>query len=147
MKVPMSFAFTVSGVIPASPKDIYDAWLSADGHAKMTGTKTANISAAVGGKFTVWDGFIMGTNLELESHKRIIQSWRTTKFSHADLDSKIEVTLTGEGDGTRVTIRHTDVPDGHTSYRDGGWQENYFDPMKVYFAQRKLLPIVPSASC
>jgi activator of HSP90 ATPase len=87
--------------------------------------------------FTVWDGFISGTNLELEPHKRIVQSWRTAKFSHADPDSEIEVTLVGEVDGTRVTIRHTDVPDGHTSYRDGGWQENYFDPMKVYFAQWK----------
>jgi hypothetical protein len=27
------------------------------------------------------------------------------------------------------------VPDGHTSSRDG-WQDNYFDPMKEYFAKR-----------
>jgi len=29
------------------------------------------------------------------------------------------------------------VPDGHTSYRDGGWQRSYFEPMKAYFAACK----------
>jgi hypothetical protein len=24
---------------------------------------------------------------------------------------------------------------GHTGYQDGGWQHNYFDPMKQYFAK------------
>jgi hypothetical protein len=28
---------------------------------------------------------------------------------------------------TKVTVRHTYVPDSHTNYRDGGWQNNYFD--------------------
>ena len=37
--------------------------------------------------------------------------------------------------GTRVTVAHSLVPDGHTSYRDGGWQHNYFDPMKRYFSE------------
>jgi len=35
--------------------------------------------------------------------------------------------------GTRITVRHSNVPDGHTSYRDGGWQRSYFEPMKKYF--------------
>ena len=35
--------------------------------------------------------------------------------------------------GTRVTVHHTNVPDGHTNYRDGGWQSSYFDTMKRHF--------------
>jgi hypothetical protein len=29
------------------------------------------------------------------------------------------------------------VPDGHTSYRDGGWQRSYFEPMKQYFERAR----------
>jgi len=132
----MSLAFSVSDVIPASPQAIYDAWLDSKGHADMTGGKPATCSTAVGGAFTVWDGYIVGRNLALAPGKRIVQSWRTRKFTAADPDSEIEVLLDPIGNATRVTVNHRNVPDGHTSYRDGGWQRSYFEPMKVYFAAR-----------
>jgi len=52
----------------------------------------------------------------------------------SNADSRIEVVLQPVAGGTRVTVHHRNVPDGHTSYRDGGWQNNYFEPMKRYFA-------------
>ena len=130
----MSFEFTVSDVIPASPKAIYNAWLDAKGHTAMTGGKVAVCSIAPGGAFTVWDGYITGRNMELKPGRRIVQSWRTTKFTAADSDSQIEVVLVPVTGGTRVSVHHSNVPDGHTSYRDGGWQRSYFEPMKLYFA-------------
>ena len=130
----MGFAFVVTDVIPASSDAIYRAWLDSDGHAGMTGGKAARISAAAGETYSVWNGYITGANLELEPGRRIVQSWRTTRFTAADPDSRIEVTLAPEGRGTRVTIAHSNVPNRHTSYRDGGWQNNYFEPMKRYFA-------------
>jgi activator of HSP90 ATPase len=133
----MSFEFTVSDVIPASSQAIYDSWLDAKSHEGMTGGKAAQCSAKPGGTFTVWDGYITGKNLALDPGKRIVQSWRTTKFTAADPDSQIEVVLEPASGGTRVTVRHSNVPDGHTSYRDGGWQRSYFDPMKAYFIARK----------
>ncbi len=130
----MSFEFTVSDVIPASPQAIYKAWLDAKGHTAMTGGKMARCSTEPGGTFTAWDGYITGRNLELEPYWRIVQSWRTTKFTAADPDSRIEVVLEPVLGGTRVSVHHSNVPDGHTSYRDGGWQRSYFEPMKLYFA-------------
>jgi activator of HSP90 ATPase len=127
----MAFDFSVSDVIPASPQEIYDAWLSSDGHQKMTGGKPAHTQE--GGAFTVWNGYITGRNLSLERPRRIVQSWRTTKFSATEPDSEIEVLLEPTVGGTRITVRHSNVPDGHTSYRDGGWQRSYFEPMKEYF--------------
>ena len=129
----MPFDFSVSDIIPANPQAIYEAWLSSDGHEKMTGGKPAQMSAQQGGTFTAWNGYITGRNLKLEPPRRIVQSWRTTKFSAADLDSEIEVLLEPAPGGTRITVRHSNVPDGHTSYRDGGWQRSYFEPMKEYF--------------
>jgi peroxiredoxin/uncharacterized protein YndB with AHSA1/START domain len=88
----MSLKFTVSDVIPATPEAIYDAWLDSRAHGKMTGAK-AKASAKVGGDFSVWDGYAIGKNLELDPGKRIVQSWRTTDFAASDPDSKITVTL------------------------------------------------------
>jgi uncharacterized protein YndB with AHSA1/START domain len=129
----MPFEFSVSDLIPASAQDIYDAWLSSSGHEKITGGQEAQISAQEGAAFTVWNGYITGRNLKLEPGRRIVQSWRTTKFTDTDADSQIEVLLQPAAGGTTVTVRHSNVPDGHTSYRDGGWQRSYFEPMKQHF--------------
>lgn len=129
----MTFDFTVTDIIPARPKEIYDAWLDSRGHAKMTGGQPATISALEGDRFAVWWGYITGKNLVLERGKRIVQSWRTTQFQDSDSDSQIEILLESVAGGTRVTIHHTNVPDGHTGYRDGGWQRDYFDLMKRFF--------------
>ncbi len=133
----MPFDFSVSDVVPASPREIYDAWLDSRGHAAMTGGQPARITAKVGADFTAWGGYITGRNLKLEPGRRIVQSWRTSKFTKDDPDSRIEVFLQPVTAGAKVTVRHTNVPDGHTSYRDGGWQDNYFEPMKRHFASRK----------
>ena len=124
-------------LVPASAQDIYDAWLSSSGHEKITGGQKAQISAQEGAAFTVWNGYISGRNLKLEPPRRIIQSWRTTKFTDADPDSQIEVLLRPAAGGTMVTVRHSKVPDGHTSYRDGGWQRSYFEPMKQHFKRAR----------
>jgi uncharacterized protein YndB with AHSA1/START domain len=132
----MSYAFTLTTVIPASPRAIYDAWLDSRGHTAMTGGK-AKMSAKLGAPFSAWDGFIWGENLELVPGERIVQSWRTTRFTEQDLDSTIAVTLTPFDGGTRLTLKHSNVPDSHTSYEAGGWQSRYFEPMKKYFAKQK----------
>ena len=129
----MTFDFTVTDVIPATPKQIYDAWLDSRLHAKMTGGHPATITAVEGERFAVWWGFITGKNIVLEPGKRIVQSWRTTQFEESDPDSQIDVLLEMVAGGTRVTIHHTNVPDRLTNYRDGGWQRDYFDLMKLYF--------------
>ena len=132
----MAFDFTVSDIIPTNPQQIYEAWLSSDGHRDITGGAEADISPREGTDFTAWDGYITGQNLKLEPNRRIVQSWRTTQFTDADPDSQIEVLLEQTPGGTKVTLHHTNVPDGHTSYRDGGWQDHYFEPMKTHFARQ-----------
>ena len=129
----MAFSFTVSAVIPASPEAIYDAWLDGKQHALMTGGGPASASKRVGGSFTAWDGYISGRNLELKPGKRILQSWRSTEFAAVDPDSTIDVTLKKTARGTRVTLRHANVPDGQDGYKTG-WRDFYFAPMKSYFA-------------
>ena len=130
----MSIEFEVSEVIPAAPEVIYAAWLSSDEHSRMTGVH-AKVSAKVGEAFEAWDGYIQGTNLELEPPGRILQRWRTSEFEEADKDSILEILLEAEGNGTRVTIRHSDLPDHGMQYQQG-WIDAYFIPMKEYFREK-----------
>ena len=132
----MSYDFTLTAVIPATPRAIYDAWLDSRGHGAMTGS-AAKMSAKLGAKVTAWGGYISGKNLELVPGKRIVQSWRTTKFTDAHEDSTITVMLAAIKGGTRLTLRHANVPDGQTSYQKGGWRDHYFRPMQAYFAKQK----------
>ncbi len=118
-------------ILNAPAKDIYTAWLSSEGHTKMTGGE-ATASNKVRGAFTAWEGYINGKNLVLEENKRIVQSWRTSQFLENEADSQIEVLLK-EGDGaTELTLIHSNVPESGEHYRKG-WDEHYFQPMKKYF--------------
>jgi activator of HSP90 ATPase len=128
----MPYSFTLVSTVPASSEAIYDAWLDSAGHSAMTGAK-AKASDKVGAAFTAWDGYIWGKNLELVRGERIVQSWRTTQFSDADPDSILTVTLAPIADGAELTLVHSNVPDGHKGYEEGGWEDNYFAPMKAYF--------------
>ena len=127
--------FTVSAKIPASPREIYDAWLDGRRHTAMTGAR-ATASAKVGGRFTSWDGYAAGRNLILEPGKRIVQSWRTSDFAAGDPDSTITLTLAPAAGGTKVTLVHEGLGDGGSDYKTG-WRDYYFAPMKAYFAGKK----------
>jgi activator of HSP90 ATPase len=129
------YDFQVSDTIPASPRRIYDAWLSSVDHALMTGSEVADITPDLGATFDVWDGYISGHTLELVPGRLIVQSWRTTQFTDDEADSQISVTFESEGSATRVTVLHQNVPDEHKGYENGGWQEHYFEPMKRFFGK------------
>jgi activator of HSP90 ATPase len=131
----MSYEYELTDVLPASPDDVYRAWLSSEEHGAMTGG-SATIDPKVGGAFSAWDGYITGRTLALEPGRRIVQSWRTSEFADSDPDSEIEVLLAPVEGGTKLTLRHRNVPEDQPDYEHKGWQENYFDPMKEYFSNR-----------
>jgi len=131
----MALEFTVSTILPAKPEEVYDSWLSSDGHSRMTGSP-ATVSAEIGGDFEAWDGYIQGRNLELNPGKRIVQSWRTSEFTEDEPDSIIEINLESVGDQTKLTLHHTGLPP-HGGQYEQGWVDSYFEPMKEYFLARK----------
>lgn len=131
----MPYTFTLTSTIPATPQEIYEAWLDSIGHSEMTGAE-AVMSDEVGAEVSAWDGYISGRNLELVPGERIVQSWRTTRFSDDHEDSIISVTLEPTEEGTLLTLVHSNVPDDQTSYEEEGWQSQYFEPMQAYFGGR-----------
>jgi len=128
----MKNQFTISTILPAVPEKVFRAWLSTEGHSAMTGSP-AKVEPRVGGAFTAWDGYISGKTLELKPYTRIVQAWRTTEFSEKDPDSRLEIELEAVKGGTKLTLTQTNIPEGQAESYEGGWDDNYFQPMKEYF--------------
>lgn len=128
--------FELVAVIPADPAEVYRAWLDGKEHARMTGGPATG-APAVGAPHSAWDGYIRGTNLELEEGLRILQSWRTTEFPEDAPDSKLELLLHEDPGGTRLVLRHSEIPEGQGASYEEGWVEHYFEPMTEYFAKAK----------
>ena len=53
----------------ASPHGVYEALMDSDKHSQFTGDK-ADISREVGGRFTAFDRYSEGVNIELVQDKR-----------------------------------------------------------------------------
>jgi uncharacterized protein YndB with AHSA1/START domain len=124
-------------VIPVAPTTLYLAWLDSEQHSAMTGSP-AKIDGQVGSKFSTWNNYITGKLITLDLGRRIIMSWRTTEFPRDASDSRVEIHFEALGGNTRVTILHTEIPEGQAETYKAGWNEHYFAPMRAHFS--KYLP-------
>jgi activator of HSP90 ATPase len=132
----MSERIEVSVVLPVKQKALYEAWLDSEKHSAFTGSK-AVIDRRVGGTFNAWDGYISGTTISVEPFGRIVQTWRTTEFPDDAPDSEIEVLFDEVREGTKLTLIHTDIPEGQGEAYRQGWIDFYFTPMEDYFSRKK----------
>ena len=123
----------LSVILTAQPKDVYRAWLNSKEHTLFTGGE-AKITNKVGKEFTAWDGYISGTNMELNEGKKIIQSWRTSEFSDHNADSLLEIYFAEKDGKTVLTLEHSNIPKGDGNKYKDGWKKFYFKPMKKYFS-------------
>lgn len=125
-------SFERTGVVSAPPDEVFDAWVSAEGHAAMTGS-AATSEAKVGGRFVAWDGFISGTYTALERPDRLAFRWRTTAFPADAEDSQVSISFQkAPGGHCKLVIRHRGIPDGQPDY-DQGWLDHYLDPMNRHW--------------
>ena len=129
-------------ILPATPEQLYDAWLSSHGHTAMTGGAPATTEPRVGARHTAWNGYISGEHIELEPPRRILQTWRTTEFPESAPDSLVEIVLLRDAGGTRLTLIQNGIPDGEGEKYHLGWQEHYFAPMRAHF--EKTAPETPA---
>ena len=127
----MKESFELQTTLNATASEVFKAWLDSELHSDMTGGE-AEWSDQIGVTFSAWDGYISGKNLEIVQDTKIVQSWRTTEFAEKDDDSVIEVELNVKDDQTVLTLKHSNIPEGMTQYKQG-WQDHYFSPMTEYF--------------
>jgi activator of HSP90 ATPase len=132
----MPDSLEMSETFSAKPLAIYTSWIEGSAHAAMTGSP-AESDPIVGGEFSAWDGYISGTYTTLEHGRRIVQAWRTTDFPAGAPDSILEIVFEPLKTGTKLTLHHTDIPEGQAGDYRKGWIEFYFEPMKRHFRKKK----------
>ena len=123
-------------IVPADPEEVYEAFVNAKIHSEFTGSKATG-KPVVGAKFTAWDGYIFGKNLELEKGKRILQEWKTTDWPEGYSSSKFELKFKKVKNGTEITMIHSDIPQKQKEELAEGWEEFYWKPLKEYFSRKK----------
>ena len=116
-------------IIPASPEEVYLALTNEATIELWTGDK-ADMKAEVGTEFSLWDGSIVGKNLEFESGKKIVQEWY---FGDQAEPSIVTIKLHPHKQGTSVELRHTNIP--NVDYEDitEGWDSSYFASLQEFY--------------
>ena len=137
----MSDSYTLSRVIQATPKRLFESWLDSREHSSITG-RAATVDPAVGGGINSLDGLITGTNTQVEPYHRIVQVWTVEAF-----ESRVEIvlsTLMGQGaianahdDGATITVTHSELPTGQSLFSPEWWEQTYFRGMDAYFARNR----------
>ena len=122
-------------IVLASPDEVYEVFMDAKKHSAVTGSK-ATCDPKVGGKFTAWDGYISGKNLELEKGKKIVQEWITTEWPPGYPPSRLELTFKKVKGGTEISMVHSNVPAKQAEDYEQGWIDFYWEPLKEYFKKR-----------
>jgi uncharacterized protein YndB with AHSA1/START domain len=119
----------VSGVIPASPEVLYEAWLDPEKHAAMSGAP----ATVDGDLFTAWGGYISGRIVSAQPPAVIEQRWRTLDFPEDAPDSLLRVRFEAVPGGTRVSFEQSEIPAGQGENYEGGWVTHYLEPMGAHF--------------
>jgi uncharacterized protein YndB with AHSA1/START domain len=126
-------------LLRAPASTIYRVLIDPAEHAAFLDDKV-ELDARPGGAFRVFKGFITGTVVELVPDARIVQKWRTKHFPPANPDSTVEITLTPVPDGTRLDLRHIDVPKEQVGYLVDGWLKYYWGPLSKYLTRSSVPP-------
>ena len=119
----------------ASPDELFDIYLDSKKHSAAVNDK-ASISRAAGRKFSVFDGYITGTNLLIVPKRLIVQSWRGSDWKAREPDSVLILAFSKAGGGGQIALVHANVPDNHAASISKGWHQYYWKPWKAYLKRR-----------
>jgi activator of HSP90 ATPase len=116
--------------IAATPQEIYTALTNPLTIELWTGEE-AVMSTEPGSEFSMWDGSIVGRNIEFEEDKKIVQQWY---FDGQPEMSIVTIKLhPAKNNETSVELKHTNIPDAdYNSFADG-WDTSYFGPLAEFF--------------
>ncbi len=122
-------------ILSVSPEEVYDALIDPRKHSAFTGSK-ATCNPNPGGRFTAWNRYITGKNLELVRGKRILQEWKTSEWPEDYPSSILEFTLTPRRGGTELKMVQSKVPATQVEKYREGWVDAYWDPLKKHFLKK-----------
>lgn len=117
--------------LPAPPEEVFMA-LTIPATIYLWTGEEAEMSTEPGSEFSLWDGSIVGKNLEFEQGKKIVQQWY---FGEQEEPSIVTIKLHPLKGGTSVELKHTNIPD--EDYEDivEGWNSNYFGSLADFYEE------------
>jgi activator of HSP90 ATPase len=115
--------------LSATPEEIYTALTNPLTIELWTG-EAAEMSTEPGSEFSMWEGSIVGRNLEFEEGKKLVQQWY---FDGQPEVSIVTIKLHPDKTATSVELRHTNIPDDGYNDIAEGWDNSYFGPLAEFF--------------
>lgn len=119
--------------LPTDPEQVYLALTNENTIYLWSGAE-ATMSTEPGSEFSLWNGDIVGKNLEFELNKKIVQQWY---FDGVTDESIVTLKLhQGKKPGTTsVELNHVNIPaDEYDSFVDG-WNDAYFGSLQEFFEE------------
>ncbi|MEJ6978864.1 SRPBCC domain-containing protein [Pedobacter sp. P351] len=115
--------------LPAPPEEVYMA-LTVPATIYLWTGEEAEMSTEPESEFSLWDGSIVGKNIEFEEGRKIVQQWY---FGEQAEPSIVTIKLHPLKDGTSVELKHTNIPD--EDYEDiiEGWNSSYFGSLSEFY--------------
>jgi len=127
----MSRTVQIAATLPASPDRLYDMYVDARTHTAFTGFP-AVVSPEPGAPFSAFGGTLRGRMLHVEPKWLIVQTWRSTNWPPDAADGVLVLTFYAEGDGGRIELVHTNVPEVDFAGVSQGWEKFYWTPWRAY---------------
>ena len=118
-------------IIAAPPEDVYLA-LTNEATIQLWSGDKAEMIAEPGTEFSLWDGSIVGKNLEFETSKKIVQQWY---FGDQSEESIVTIKLHPHDQGTSIELRHTNIPDDDFADITDGWNTVYFASLQEFYEE------------
>ncbi len=118
----------------ATSMEVYNLLMQKKKQEAFTGAE-AKISNRVGGKFSAWDGYISGKNLELEKGKKIVQEWWCSDLPEGHFTIVTFSFSVLKNNKTQLEFTQTNVPPNQYDALSKGWIDFYWNPMKQYLEE------------
>jgi activator of HSP90 ATPase len=118
-------------IVPASQQDVYLA-LTTPATIHLWSGEKAEMSTEPGSEFSLWDGSIIGKNLEFEQDSKIVQQWY---FGDQAEESIVTIKLHPHKHGTSLEINHTNIPDEDYDDIVEGWENNYIAGLEEFYEE------------
>lgn len=116
-------------IVPATPEEIYLALTNPFTIELWTGDP-AVMSTEPGSEFSMWDGSIVGKNIEFIENKKIVQQWY---FDSQGEPSIVTIKLHADKTGTSFELKHINIPDEAYNDISNGWDEAYIGALTEFF--------------
>ena len=117
-------------IIPAQPEEVYLALTNPSTIHLWTG-EPAEMSTEPGSEFSLFDGSIVGKNVQFETGKKIIQQWY---FGDQEVESIVSIKLHPHPRGTSIELNHSNIPDEDYDDIVEGWNDIYFTALYEFYS-------------